>query len=228
MSEYPVFAVAADLVVLTLRDQRLHVLLVERGVEPYRGQWALPGGFVLPDESLEQAALRELAEETGIAPAFVTGLEQLRSYGDVGRDPRPERVISVAWVVLGADFPAPAGGTDATNAAWVAVDEVDVATLAFDHGRILADGIERARSKLEYTSLATAFVGEEFTVSELLGVYEAVWGQRLDPANFQRKVVGTEGFLEPIEGAFSSGRGRPAQLYRAGTTTVLHPPLQRG
>lgn len=224
----PEFAVAVDLVVLTLRERRLSVLLVERGIPPFAGQLALPGGFVRLDEDLEAAALRELTEETGLDAALVTGLEQLRTYGAVDRDPRPARVVSVAWVVLGADLPDPVAGSDAAAARWVAVEEVDPSALAFDHDQILANGVERARAKLEYTSLATAFVGGEFTVSELRAVYEAVWGTTLDPANFQRKVTGTPGFLTPVPGRFSSGRGRPAQLYRAGDVAELHPPIKRG
>ncbi|MDO5682376.1 MAG: NUDIX domain-containing protein [Propionibacteriaceae bacterium] len=226
-SEFPVFAVAVDLVVLTLRERRLCALVIERGIEPYARRLALPGGFVRVDESLTDAARRELAEETGFGAELVTGMEQLRTYGDPGRDPRPERVVSVAWVVLGADFPDPVAASDAATASWLPVDELADRDLAFDHSQILADGVERARSKLEYTALATAFLPDEFTVAELRGVYEAIWGECLDPANFQRKVTGTKGFLTPINRRATSGRGRPAQLYRAGAVTELHPPLRR-
>lgn len=227
-SDYPVFAVTVDLVVLTLREERLCVLLIERGVEPYAGRLALPGGFVRIDEDLEAAAYRELREETGFGPELVRGIEQLRTYGAPGRDPRPERVVSVAWVILGAHFPEPVAASDAASAGWIALDELKTDDLAFDHAQILADGVERARSKLEYTSLATAFLDEEFTVSELRGVYEAIWGEDLDPANFQRKVTGTPGFLAATTNRVSSGRGRPAQLFRAGPTLELHPPMRRG
>ncbi|WP_425307282.1 NUDIX domain-containing protein [Ammonicoccus fulvus] len=227
-SEHPVFAVTVDLVVLTLRERRLCVLLIERGVEPYAGQLALPGGFVRLDEDLEHAAYRELHEETGFGPELVRGIEQLRTYGAPGRDPRPERVVSVAWVILGADFPEPVAASDAAAASWVALDDLDVGDLAFDHAEILTDGVDRARAKLEYTSLATAFVAEEFTISELRGVYEAIWGESLDAANFQRKVTGTPNFLVPTDHRISTGRGRPAQLFRRGPTTELHPPMRRG
>lgn len=227
-SEHPVFAVTVDLVVLTLRQRRLCALLVERGVQPFAGRLALPGGFVRIDEDLEAAAYRELHEETGFGPELVRGIEQLRTYGRPGRDPRPERVVSVAWVILGADFPEPVAASDAASASWVAVADLPTDQLAFDHAEILADGVERARSKLEYTSLATAFLPEEFTVSELRAVYEAIWGESLDPANFQRKVTGTPGFLTPANGRVSAGRGRPAQLFRRGSTHELHPPMRRG
>ncbi len=227
-SDYPVFAVTVDLVVLTLREQRLCVLLIERGVEPFAGRLALPGGFVRIDEDLEEAAYRELHEETGFGPELVRGIEQLRTYGAPDRDPRPERVVSVAWVILGADFPEPVAASDAASASWFVLDDLDVDDLAFDHAEILTDGVDRARSKLEYTSLATAFVAEEFTISELRGVYEAIWGETLDAANFQRKVTGTPGFLAPTDNRVSTGRGRPAQLFRRGSTAELHPPMRRG
>lgn len=118
----------------------------------FTGRWALPGGFVGPDESLEQAAYREFREEAGIG-ADAVRLEQLRSYGDPGRDPRPERVVSVAWHALGADLPDPTPATDADRAEWVPIDEALARELAFDHTQILRDGVERARAKLEYRVL---------------------------------------------------------------------------
>ena len=222
---YPAVAVTVDLVVLTLRAGELCVLLVERGEDPYRGTAALPGGFVRPDETLDAAAARELAEETGLHD--VPGhLEQLRSYGDPDRDPRM-RVVSVAYLVLAPDLPEPAAGTDAADARWVPVDRASARPLAFDHVRILADGVERARSKLEYTALATAFCAPEFTVSDLRGVYEAVWGVRLDPRNFHRKVTGTAGLLVDTGRVRAEGRGRPATVYTAGPAVALRPPLTR-
>lgn len=223
---YAPVAVTVDVVALTIRDRRLHVLIVERGVEPYAGLWALPGGFVKPDEDLAGAAVRELVEETGIstAPAH---LEQLASYGDPGRDPRM-RVVSVAHLAFAPDMADPAAGTDAAQAVWHPVD--DLPPLAFDHGRILAEGVERARSKLEYTPLATAFVGEQFTVSELRLVYECVWGTPLHAGNFHRKVLSVPGFVEGTGETTQTGgpKGGPrAKLYRAGDARLLHPALLR-
>jgi len=227
-SSHPVVAVTVDLVVLTIRDDRLQALTVRRGEEPYAGQWALPGGFVRPDEDLRAAAVRELHEETGLTADRVH-LEQLASYGDPDRDPRM-RTVTVAHVALAADLPTPTAGTDAADAAWQPVDSlVDRrGSLAFDHTTILRDGVERARAKLEYTPLAAAFCPPEFTVSELRRVYEVVWGVAVDPRNFHRKVTKTAGFLEPTGDTTTRDGGRPAQLYRLGGTTHLHPPLLRG
>lgn len=245
-SAFPPFAVTVDLVVLTVRRHALCALVVRRGEPPYQGRWALPGGFVRPDEDLVAAAARELAEETGlvahdpVAPGAANGahLEQLATYGDPKRDPRM-RVVSVAHLVLAPDLPSPRPGGDAHSARWAPVEELlgqegglgleegGVAPLAFDHARILADGVERARSKIEYSSLATAFCPQEFTVGELRRVYEAVWGVTLDPRNFHRKVTGTPGFLVPAGGTTTRQGGRPAQLFRAGGATLLNPPMLR-
>ena len=217
------FAVAVDLVMLTIRDEGLCALLVRRGLPPYPGRWALPGGFVRPDEDLDAAAVRELREETGM-DAGTGHLEQLGSYGHPRRDPRG-RVVTVAYLALLPDLPAPVAGTDAAHAAWRPVD--GHRRLAFDHDRILAEGVERARAKLEYTPLATAFCGPEFTVAELRAVYETVWGAPLDPRNFHRKATSTDGFLAATGGTTEGERGRPARLYRRGGATVLYPPLLR-
>ncbi|WP_432083958.1 NUDIX domain-containing protein [Streptomyces sp. WAC 04229] len=220
------FAVTVDLAVLTLRAGALHVLLVERGQEPYAGRWALPGGFLLPDESAETAARRELAEETGLADVTGLHLEQLRTYSEPGRDPRM-RVVSVAFAALLPDPPEPHAGSDAAEARWMPYDEAR--GLAFDHDRILADARTRVGGRLEYTCLATAFCPPEFTLGELQQVYETVWGAPLDRPNFRRKVLATPGFVEPVPGAarLTGGRGKPAALYRAGPATTLHPPLLR-
>ncbi|MFC0005135.1 NUDIX hydrolase [Micromonospora siamensis] len=225
MAEYPPFAVTADLVVLTVRADELAVLLVRRGIPPYEGAWALPGGFVGIDEDLPDAAVRELAEETGL-PEPAGHLEQLGTYGHPGRDPRG-RVVTVAWLALLPDLPTPVAGTDAAAAEWVPVTKVARDRLAFDHDRILADGLERARAKLEYTPLAAAFCPPEFTVAQLRTVYETVWDTRLDPRNFHRKVTGTPGFVEPVGRSTEGDRGRPAQLFRRGPATLLHPPMLR-
>ncbi|GGZ46294.1 NUDIX hydrolase [Streptomyces inusitatus] len=245
-SAFPPFAVTVDLVVLTVRRHALCALVVRRGEPPFQGRWALPGGFVRDDEDLATAAARELVEETGLcahdpaspAPGNGAHLEQLATYGDPRRDPRM-RVVSVAHLVLAPDLPAPRAGGDANGARWASVTDLlgredpagrageEAEPLAFDHAVILADGVERARSKIEYSSLATAFCPPEFTVGELRRVYEAVWGVALDPRNFHRKVTGTPGFLVPSGGTTTRQGGRPAQLFRAGGATVLNPPMLR-
>ncbi|MFJ1750584.1 NUDIX hydrolase [Streptomyces sp. NPDC088116] len=222
------FAVTVDLAVFTVRENRLHVLLVQRGEEPYLGAWALPGGFVLPRESAGQAARRELAEETGLSEetAGALHLEQVRTYSDPDRDPRM-RVVSVAYAALVPDLPEPRGGGDAAHARWTEFGAPG--RLAFDHDHILADAYDRVGSKLEYTCLATAFCPPEFTLGELRQVYETVWGVELDRPNFRRKVLTTPGFVQALEGPprRTGGRGKPATLYRAGAATTLHPPLLR-
>jgi 8-oxo-dGTP diphosphatase len=223
-SAFPAVAVTVDLVVLTVREGRLCALVVRRGEEPFAGREALPGGFVHPDEDLLAAATRELAEETGLAPG-AAHLEQLASYGAPDRDPRM-RVVTVAHLALVADPPDPRAGSDAAAARWAPVDDV-LPGLAFDHDRVLRDGVDRARSKLEYTALAASFCGPSFTVAELRRVYEAVWGRPLDPRNFHRKVTTAAGFLEPTGETTTRDGGRPAQLYRRGPAALLHPPLLR-
>ncbi|QIS02573.1 NUDIX domain-containing protein [Nocardia brasiliensis] len=221
-------AIAVDLAVLTVRDDALHILMVERGTDPWRGSLALPGGF-LDDgrEDLDAAAERELAEETGLS-LDRAHLEQLRTYGSPNRDPR-RRVVTVCYVAFIPDLPPPVAGGDAQAAAWTPVEAVLNAhtEVAFDHKRIIADAVERTRSKLEYTTLATRFCPAEFTVRELRRIYEAVWGQPLDQRNFHRKITAAEGALIPTGKQTNRHGGRPAALYRSGPVGLLHPPIPR-
>lgn len=224
---YPPVAVTVDLVLLTIHGQQLSVLLVRRAAAPFAGRWALPGGFVRPDENLPQAARRELAEETGFSDPG-GHLEQLATYGEPDRDPRM-RVVTVAYLALQPSLPAPVAGSDAAAARWAPAEDMlaHPEELAFDHGGILRDGVERARAKLEYTPLAAAFCPAEFTIAELRRVYETVWGVPLDPRNFHRKVTSTPGFVTPTGATTTGERGRPAQLYKRGSATALNPALMR-
>ncbi|WP_193105190.1 NUDIX hydrolase [Brachybacterium sp. FME24] len=217
--------VAVDLIVLTLRDDTLNVLLVQRDDEPHRGAWALPGGFIDLEEDLEDAAYRVLADEASLGSGAVH-LEQVRTFGAPQRDPRG-RVVSVAFMALGADLPDPQRGGDVADARWWSVDELAAIDLAFDHAEVLACSIERARAKLEYTTLAVTFLPQEFTISQLRGVYESVWGTTLDAGNFHRKATRTEGFLVELERYAAPTGGRPARLYCAGDGAALVPALLR-
>ena len=220
---FPPVAVTVDVVILTVGQGQLCVLLVRRGGHPFLGSWALPGGFVRPAETLDRAADRELEEETGLAT--LAHLEQLATYGEPDRDPRM-RVVSVAYLALVPDVPRPAAGSDASEAKLWPVADVDPGGMAFDHARILTDAVERARAKLEYTSLAASLLPEPFTIADLRRVYEAVWGVALHPANFRRKVLATDGFVVPTGEERATGRGW-AELYRRGGTAALHPALLR-
>jgi 8-oxo-dGTP diphosphatase len=218
----PRIAVTVDLVVLTVREHRLCALVWWRDRPPYARTWSLPGGFIQLDEDLPVAAERLMAERAGLADARVH-LEQLATYGYPDRDPR-QRVVSVAYLGLAPDLPA----STRAQVEWRAVDDLTGGDrIAFDHRRILLDGIERARAKLEYSPLAAAFCPAEFTVAELRRVYEIVWGTPLDPRNFHRKVTGAEGFLVPTGQTTTRDGGRPARLYRRGDADSLHPPMLR-
>ncbi len=198
--------VTVDIVIFTIQSGILKVLLVKRGVPPFAGQHAIPGGFVHEDEDLEQAALRELREETGVADVY---LEQLYSFGAAKRDPRG-RVITVAYFALiSADRPLKAG-TDAAEAQWWPMDRLPA--LAFDHAEILSYALERLRNKLEYTTVGFQLLPKEFTLTELQEVYEAILGRKLDKRNFRRKMF-VLNILKPLP-QYRRGDQRPAQLYR--------------
>jgi 8-oxo-dGTP diphosphatase len=198
--------VTVDVVIFTIRGGRLHVLLVRRGIPPFQGRWAVPGGFVLEPESLEEAAGRELLEETGV---HGVRLEQLYTFGAPGRDPR-SRVISVAYFALIApDHSTLQAGTDAADARWFPAK--DLPPLAFDHRHILDTALGRLRSKLEWTTVGFQLLPRAFTLSELQRVYEAILDKRIDKRNFRRKIALLE-VVRPTGRTRSEGR-RPARLY---------------
>lgn len=213
--DFEPFAVTVDIAVFTIAVGVLKVLLIRRGIEPFRGAWALPGGFVKPDESVDGAANRELLEETGVGGG--AHLRQFHAYGDPKRDPRM-RVVTVAYLALIPDVGGVRAGSDAAEAELVSVNDVvgrrPRLELAFDHLSILSDGLDILRSDIESPRAASAFLGKAFTLSELRLVHEAVLDRQLDPANFRRKVLGS-GELWSTDRWTSPGRGggRPAEIY---------------
>ena len=227
-SQFPAFAVTVDVVILTMSKGALHVLLVQRGEEPFEGLWAIPGGFKRPGETLDEAAKRELREETGVDAARL--LAQFGAYGDPGRDPRMN-VVTVGYLAVLRDVGEIAAGTDAADAALTPVSDVlnGKLQLAFDHGRLVRDAVDRVRVELEASGVATAFVGQTFTMAELRAVYEAIWGVQLDAANFRRSILAEEGWVVPTGRRAQPGStgGRPAELYRAGRSWRHGGPIQR-
>ena len=227
-STFPAFAVTVDIVILTMSENVLHVLLVRRGEDPFQGMWAIPGGFKRPTETLDEAAKRELSEETGVDAASL--LTQFGAYGDPGRDPRMN-VVTVAYLAVLRDVGSVVAGSDAADAALVPASDVlnGELELAFDHLQIVRDAIERVRVELEVSGIATAFVGTTFTMAELRAVYEAIWGVQLDAANFRRSVVSDDGWVIPTGQHARPGPsgGRPAELYRAGRAWSHGGPIQR-
>jgi len=205
--EFPRPALTVDCVVFGYEGAGLQMLVIRRGIEPFKGAWALPGGFVHMDESLEEAARRELAEETGLKEVF---LEQLFTFGEVERDPRG-RVVSVAFYALVRPDQHPAqGDTDAEEAQWFSME--DLPRLAFDHAAILAMALERLRGKVRYQPVGFELLPKRFTLGQLQGLYEAILGREIDKRNFRKKVLGFD-FLIALE-AFEKGAHRPARLYR--------------
>lgn len=206
--QYPRAALTVDCVVFGFDEDELKVLLIQRALDPFKGKWALPGGFVQVTETLDDAARRELAEETGLANVF---LEQLYTFGTVNRDPR-ERVVSVAYYALVklAGHPAKAA-TDAANAQWFPVSKPP--KLAFDHAEILGAARTRLQGKVRYQPVGFELLPQKFTLSELQHLYEAILGTSLDKRNFRKKVL-SFGLLVALEETLMAGRHRPAQLFR--------------
>lgn len=206
--EYPRAALTVDVVVFALDEDELKVMLIQRDIEPFAGQWALPGGFVRVEETLDETARRELQEETGLKNIF---LEQLYTFGDVDRDPR-ERVVTVAYYALvnleGHDVKA---STDARNAAWFATG--DVPALAFDHERILAAALDRLRGKLRYQPIGFELLPMKFPLRRLQHLYEVVLDRELDKRNFRKKILSMDILIE-LDEIEKDVAHRAARLYR--------------
>jgi len=205
---YPHPAVTTDIVIFTIREAQLKLLLIKRKGEPFKGKWALPGGFLQLEESLEESARRELAEETGLSGVY---LEQLYTFGHPQRDPR-ERVITIAYYAL---IPSERiqlrAATDAEAIGWFAMDEVPA--LAFDHPKIVNVAHHRLVAKLDYSTIAFQFMPGEFTLAELQGVYEMILQEEVDKRNFRKWVLAMEK-IEETGDVRRDGAHRPARLYR--------------
>lgn len=198
--------VTVDIVIFTIRERQLQVLLVRRAAEPFQGCFAIPGGFVRENESLDEAARRELLEETGVRDVY---LEQLYSFGDPERDPRG-RVVTVAYFALVSSHVPLTAGSDASEAAWFPMSALP--QVAFDHRAILDYSLVRLRNKLEYTTVGFQLLPDKFTLGELQAVYEAILDKRLDKRNFRRKIALLK-ILKPLKEWQRAGR-KPARLYR--------------
>jgi 8-oxo-dGTP diphosphatase len=206
--DYPRPSVTVDLVIFTIQRKALQVLLIQRGDEPYKGSWALPGGFVREDENLDNAAQRELEEETGVKEVY---LEQLFTFGQPGRDPRG-RVITVAYYALiSADRQKLRASTDAENVRWFPTNELP--SLAFDHAKILGYAKDRLKNKLEYTTVGFQLLPERFTLSELQTVYETILEHPLDKRNFRRKIALLD-LVDDTGDKRMDGVHRPARLFK--------------
>jgi len=208
---------AADIVVFAFLENKLKVLLVRRRFEPGVGQWAIPGGFVREEESLEAAALRELQEETGLKQSSY--LEQLYTFGEVKRDPRA-RVISVSYIHL-INHPEKLNlkaSDDAAEVKWFDINSLPALSFGKAHRDILEYAWQRLKWKLEYSNVALSMLPEKFTLTELQRLYEAVYHKKIDKRNFRKKILAID-FVEPID-AVKQEMGRPAQLYKAATSKM--------
>ena len=221
--KHPV-SLTTDIVLFTVRHDELQVLLVRRAIEPFKGRWALPGGFVLPGETLEACASRELAEEAGLRDVY---LEQLYTFGAPERDPRG-RVVTVAYFALVPSASLrPVGGSDASEAAWFPARACP--PLAFDHVDIVSLARQRLIAKLGYSTIALQLLPERFTLSECQRIFEIVLGHSLEKSAFRRRLRDAE-IIEQIPDAYARGSNRPAALYRLrpGKETIFFPGVLRG
>ncbi len=205
--DFPRPAVTVDTIIFTIVDDDLRVLLIRRGQSPFKGRWAIPGGFVETDESLEEAARRELQEETGVRDVY---LEQLYTFGHPDRDPRG-RIISVAYyVLLNSESIEVQAADDAAAVGWFSM--ADLPKLAFDHDQILAYALKRLRSKLEWTTVGFHLLPKKFTLPELQRIHEVILDQKLDTRNFRKKML-SRGLLKELSETRRDGPHRPARLY---------------
>jgi len=224
---YPAVAYTTDVVLLTMYSGRFSVLLVQRDEHPFKGQWALPGGFVRPNETADAAAARVLATKTGLT-SFPGALQQLRTYSDPGRDPRM-RVVSSAYIGIAPNLPEPQAGRNEQRAQYQAVMDIEedggFPGLAFDHSQILADAVKRVRDQIGYNSLAMSFIQHPFTIPALRRVYEAVWDIQLNRPDFRRKILNSPGFVRATGNVTADPQ--PAELFVPGDVSTLSSPFAR-
>ncbi len=211
--DFDVPLTSVDLVIFTIKDQALHVLLVQRGEHPFKGMWALPGGFIdiHNDDDLEATALRKLYQKTGVKTPY---LEQLQGFGNRARDPRGWSATFSYFALIPSENIQLVHGANADAARWFVIEDGGIALdLAFDHAQILRVAVQRLRSKVEYSSLPVHLLPEEFTLSELQRVHEIVLGRSIDKSAFRKRI--REGdFLEEVPNGWRHGSNRPARLYR--------------
>jgi 8-oxo-dGTP diphosphatase len=205
--EYPRPMVTVDTVIFTVLGDDLKVLLIRRGIEPFKGQWAIPGGFVGMEEGLEEAARRELQEETNVTDVY---MEQLYTFGAPERDPRGRTITVAYFALISADQRELAAATDSAEVGWFSV--YDLPPLAFDHANIVEYALTRLRFKLDYTSVGFQLLPKKFTLSELQAMYEVILDRKLDKRNFRKKILSME-ILEPLDETKMEGPHRPAKLY---------------
>ncbi len=206
--KYPHPAITTDVVVFTISSNKLKLLLIKRGQNPYKGCWAIPGGFLEPDENLDECARRELREETGLNKLY---LEQLYTFGQPNRDPR-ERVVSIAYLALASPSnKSLKPSSDAVSASWFNLDELP--TMAFDHSKIVNMAHKSLISKLDYSTIAFRLLPEAFTLSQAQHVYEILRNKKMDKRNFRKQMIGS-GLIEETGEQQREGNHRPARLYR--------------
>ncbi|MFQ5420745.1 MAG: NUDIX domain-containing protein [Anaerolineae bacterium] len=221
VEDYERPSVTVDVVIFSLVEEDLRVLLIQRKHKPFQGMWAIPGGFVKINESLEEAAGRELFEETGVADVYI---EQLYTFGKPKRDPRARVITVVYFALVPNDAIRPHAGDDAAKATWFST--WDLPELAFDHREILDYALTRVRYKLEYSSVGFQLLPDVFTLSELQRAYEIILGEKLDKRNFRRKILAAE-ILEETGRKKREGEGRPAMLYQYRSDAVAEVKTRR-
>jgi 8-oxo-dGTP diphosphatase len=208
VTKYERPSVTVDVLMMSLRQRDLQILLIKRRAWPFEGMWAIPGGFINMNESLETAAKRELQEETGVQDVY---LEQLYTFGNPGRDPRTRVITVVYFALLNSERLQVRAASDAADVGWFSVYKLP--PLAFDHDQIIQYALNRLRGKLDYTTIAFNLLPEQFTLRELQRVYEIILHKRVDKRNFRKKILST-GILEDTGTKKMEGTHRPARLYR--------------